>query len=222
VFEDGFEVVATMPKRKDEDKGTDGGDGEGRPSKEAKIGVDAAPLLAAVDIREVMAKEGPLCTVVVLRAGPEKKKEELLLDFTPKKQAVQETLGGQITFMGMWAKRVQCVIIQRIDQEELEANNSAPVNEHKLQPPFHDVDPVRGDLLLMSTDESGEPVNFTLKEYDDFAALDIDPNEVDEDDEDDDEEDDEEDDDEDEEDDGEGDAEDDDGMGDEEGMQALL
>ena len=139
MFEDGFEVVATMPKRKDEDKGTDGGDGEGRPSKEAKIGVDAAPLLAAVDIREVMAKEGPLCTVVVLRAGPEKKKEELLLDFTPKKQAVQETLGGQITFMGMWAKRVQCVIIQRIDQEELEANNSAPVNEHKLQPPFHDV-----------------------------------------------------------------------------------
>ena len=132
-------------------------------------------------------------------------------------------------------------------------------------------DPVRGDLLLMSTDESGEPVNFTLKvrsvvrcgrgrgrpkigpsaahpydapsssplqplsrarsgprpcslsqqEYDDFAALDIDPDEEDEDDENDD--DDEE---EDEEDDGEEDAEDDgeddDGMGDEEGMQALL
>jgi len=78
-------------------------------------------------------------------------------------------------------------------------------------------------LIILSRARSGpRPCSLSQQEYDDFAALDIDPNEVDEDDEDDDEEDDEEDDDEDEEDDGEGDAEDDDGMGDEEGMQALL
>ena len=208
--------------------------GADRPSKEAKTAEATAPENL---ITKVMSKEGPTCTVVVLRAGPEKKKEEMVVDFSPKKRVVEEVLGGRITFVGQW-ERISVVIVQRADQEDLVASG-APLNEHKLQPPFHE-EVLRGDLLLMRTDDEGEPENFTLQvrlrhigrygwsagdplliapsrflqEYNDWEALEIQPDEEDEEDEEEEDEEEEEDDD-----------DDDDDAGDEEGYdeeQALL
>ena len=69
-----------------------------------------------------------MVTCVVLRAGPEKKIEELELDFSPKERIAEATLGGVVEFMGQW-EQIGVVIVQRKDQD----NESLPLNEHKVR-----------------------------------------------------------------------------------------
>ena len=55
----------------------------------------------------------------------------------------------------------------------------------QLQPPFNTME-IRGDLLLMRTNDDGEPENFDLEEYKDWQSLVIPDWEENDDDEDDD------------------------------------
>jgi hypothetical protein len=84
--------------------------------------------LGAIDIKKIMSAEGPLVTCVILRAGPAKTAEELVLDFSPKKSIAEVTLGGAVEFMGQW-EDIGVVIVQRKDQD----NADLPLNEHKVR-----------------------------------------------------------------------------------------
>ena len=95
--------------------------------------------------------------------------EELSLDMTPSKKMTQETLGGQITFMGQWEDMEVILVINKAAQEEASA---AKRNLHKLQPPFHDAD-VYGDILLMRSDADGNPKGLPLADYEAFKKRDI-------------------------------------------------
>jgi hypothetical protein len=109
-------------------------------------------------------KLGPVVAVVILRTNGEM--EEKQIDMTPKMDLVKQEIGGRpITFLGQW-EMLDVVIVINSDQELAEL----PINTHKLQPPFN-IAEVKGDMLLMRSDDSGEPVDFTLLEYKDFQAL---------------------------------------------------
>ena len=120
-------------------------------------------LADSVDVNAVMSSEGPIVSVVVLRATGEC--EELVMDMSPKLQAVAKELGGRVGFLGQW-ETLEVVLINRADQDD----ESIPMNVHTLQPPFHDAE-VRGDILLMKNNEEGLPTNFSLQEYTDFQKL---------------------------------------------------
>ena len=120
-------------------------------------------LADSVDVNAVMSSEGPIVSVVVLRATGEC--EELVMDMSPKLQAVAKELGGKVGFLGQW-ETLEVVLINRADQDD----ESIPMNVHTLQPPFHDAE-VRGDILLMKNNEEGLPTNFSLQEYTDFQKL---------------------------------------------------
>jgi Family of unknown function (DUF5880) len=145
-----------MVKRKDsEDQG-----GQSSCGKRGKISI-----ADSVDVNAVMATEGPIVTIVMLRAGGEC--EEVILDMSPKLQLVAKQLGGRISFLGQW-ESLEVVLVIRGDQTD----ENVQINLHELQPPFHNAT-VRGDILLMRNDEDGTPVNFTIEEYKDFQKLHI-------------------------------------------------
>jgi hypothetical protein len=115
-------------------------------------------------IIQALMKLGPIVAVVILRTNGEM--EEKQIDMTPKMDLVKQEIGGRpITFLGQW-EMLDVVIVINADQELAEL----PMNAHKLQPPFN-IAEVKGDMLLMRSDDSGEPVDFTLLEYKDFQAL---------------------------------------------------
>ena len=90
-------------------------------------------LADSVDVNAVMSSEGPIVSVVVLRATGEC--EELVMDMSPKLQAVAKELGGRVGFLGQW-ETLEVVLINRADQDD----ESIPMNVHTLQPPFHDAE----------------------------------------------------------------------------------
>mmetsp|Transcript_308 Transcript_308/g.368 ORF Transcript_308/g.368 Transcript_308/m.368 type:complete len:322 (-) Transcript_308:562-1527(-) len=121
-------------------------------------------LADSVDIQAVMASEGPIVLVVILRTNGEM--EEKSIDMTPKKDLVKQEIGGHpITFLGQW-QMLDVVIVINAEQD----SENLPTNTHKLHTPFNDAE-VKGDMLLMRSDDSGEPVDFTLDEYKEFQAL---------------------------------------------------
>ena len=120
-------------------------------------------LADSVDVTAVMSSEGPIVTVVMLRANGST--EELVLDMSPKLQLVAKELGGSVGFLGQW-ETLEVVLVIRADQDD----EKVAISSHKLQPPFHDAS-VRGDIMLMRNDEEGIPVDFSLKEYQTFQQL---------------------------------------------------
>ena len=141
-----------MSKKRTSNDGAEGN------SKKGKVS-----LADSVDVNAVMTSEGPIVTVVVLRATGES--EQLVLDMTPKLQLVAREIGGSVGFLGQW-ETLEVVLIMRNNQDD----ETVPVNIHSLQPPFHDA-VVRGDILLMRNDEDGVPVDFSLTEYEEFQKL---------------------------------------------------
>lgn len=93
-------------------------------------------------------------------------KEEVTLDLSISKNAVAQTLGGKGTIVGEWPEN-EVVILKLLEPPE-----DAPVNCHKLQPPF-DKKEIKGNMLLVRMDEDAHPQDFTLKEYEEFAAMDL-------------------------------------------------
>jgi hypothetical protein len=124
---------------------------------------------------------------VMLRANG--KQEQLQLDTSPRKRQAEEFLGAACTMLGEWSDQ-QVVLIARQDYET-EGNSAAPLSTHKLQPPFHAFK-VHGDILLMKLGEDSLPLNYTLKEYEAFQALEIEEWEIEEEDDDEEDEEDEE------------------------------
>lgn len=119
----------------------------------------------SVDVNAVMATEGPIVSIVMLRAAGEC--EEVILDMSPKLQLVAKELGGRVGFLGQW-ESLEVVLVIRGDQTD----ENVQMNAHELQPPFHNAK-VRGDILLMRNDAEGTPVNFSIEEYKAFQKLDI-------------------------------------------------
>jgi hypothetical protein len=135
-----------MVKRKE----SNGQGGQSSDCKRGKISI-----ADSVDVNAVMATEGPIVTVVMLRAGGEC--EEVIIDMSPKLQLVAKQLGGRVGFLGQW-ESLEVVLVIRGDQTD----ENIQMNAHVLQPPFHNAK-VRGDILLMRNDEEGIPVNFRLR-----------------------------------------------------------
>jgi hypothetical protein len=123
--------------------------------------------LTSTDIKGIMSGDmAEVACVLLKQDGSEK---ELTLDMTPRLKKTQETLGGQITFMGQWEDMEVILVINAEAQEE---EDVAKLNKHKLQPPFHDAQ-VYGDILLMRSDEGGNPKALPLADYEAFKKLDI-------------------------------------------------
>jgi Family of unknown function (DUF5880) len=128
--------------------------------------------LSAVDIKKVMQAAGPIVQGVLLSADGTSKQIEV--DMTPAKREVDAILGGDLTILGQYAD-LDAILLVLADQ-------SAPTlaaNPHKLQPPFHARE-VKGNIVILRSDEDGEFTNFTLSEYEEFLKLEIEEFDVEE------------------------------------------
>eukprot|EP00940_MAST-03C_sp_MAST-3C-sp2_P002436 g2436.t1 len=126
----------------------------------------AKEAFGSIDITKIMNSEGPVCKCVLLQTDGTAK--EIDVDMTPKKQKVPEILGGRTSFVGQWDDIgvIVCCADQSTTNEDIEKNT------HKLQPPLHKA-VIRGPIVLTRSGEHGEPLDFTLKEWDEFKARDI-------------------------------------------------
>eukprot|EP01084_Bolivina_argentea_P089519 161526_1 len=133
-------------------------------------------MVVVPDIAKIMSTEGPIIKAVVLKANGEI--EEVTIDMTPSKFAVNEMLGGTPTFVGQYVKIGAVVMARRDDghlgtrqegeeaaAETIKDKITLPLNEHiPLRAPL-DTELVAGDMVLIRMDEEGEPVDLTLSEY---------------------------------------------------------
>lgn len=157
---------------------SDSGDKKQRSADElpdADNDVEAAfETLKNVDIKKLMTSNGPTVKNVLLRKDGSR--EEISLDMTPSVRAVQEVLGGEVTFLGQY-EDIQVILLINRTQTAI----SGDLNQHKLQPPFHNAE-VYGDILVSRSDDDGLPSDFSLEEYITFTEKVIEPYEVSEDD----------------------------------------
>jgi hypothetical protein len=129
-----------------------------------------------VNISTILNSTGPIVQAVLLSANEETPRT-VEVDTTPKKQMVQQILGGPFTFLGQYEDEGIVLIIRR-DQE----TGDLPTNTHKLQPPFH-ATTVKGDILALKVAPTEEDeninankpneeffLNYTCDEYEKFAA----------------------------------------------------
>ena len=84
--------------------------------------------------------------------------EEIELDISPAKNEIFKLLEGRQTFIGQWPD---------IDVVIMKPEDGKVKNENALPHPF-DVEDVFGKILLVRMDESSEPQDFTLEEYQSF------------------------------------------------------
>lgn len=82
---------------------------------------------------------------------------------TPRLNTLASIVGGKVSFVGE-IKPLSTFIMYRRGAEE---DESLPVNQHKLPPPY-DQEPVRGDMVLVKMDKNLEPTSFSLKEFKEF------------------------------------------------------
>lgn len=127
-------------------------------------------LLGNFDIHKIMNESGSVVKCVLLPAGSGPAAiREVEVDTTPKVRAVQKLLGGPITFLGQYESEGTVIIAPS-------GHENGSCNDHKLQPPLHNVK-VKGDILVMKVAEEGAEGSFFLDyskaEYETFAAKDI-------------------------------------------------
>jgi hypothetical protein len=123
---------------------------------------------------EIMDSTGKVQPAVLLKADGAM--SEVKFDTTPRLKEVNKTLGcdqhENITFAGQWedvvTKGDSVLLILRFKAEELKL----PINQNKLQPPFHEAK-IPGDILLQRSDENGNVLPFTLKHYKNFQKKEI-------------------------------------------------
>lgn len=77
-------------------------------------------------------------------------------------------MGAECTMLGEWPDE-QVVLIARNDYETKE---DLPLNQHKLQPPFHKFE-IRGDVLLMKLDGESNPVDYSKESYEAYSKLEL-------------------------------------------------
>jgi len=120
------------------------------------------------NLTEILKSEGPKVQAVLLKADGTT--AGVTLDTTPSASHAAQILGGPITFLGQYEDECLMILMRRDDKE-------LPPNSHRLQPPF-DQSSVRGDLLLVHVaadagDEASHDDffgNYTVEEYQKFAA----------------------------------------------------
>jgi hypothetical protein len=124
-----------------------------------------AEVLQQVDVSKILNSTGPIVNAVLLSAGAEGIAKDIQVDTTPKKQMVQQILGGPFTFLGQYEDEGIVLMIRR-EQEDL------PANTHKLQPPFNE-SIVKGDILALKVapEPEGEDENISLNKPNDEFFL---------------------------------------------------
>lgn len=127
--------------------------------------LDAVGEITKVDINKLMTTSYENIVCVLLKQDGQT--EEIIIDMTPRLKETQKILGGDVTFLGQWE---EMEVILMINRNQSKDDNRK--NQHKLQPPFHEV-VCYGDILLSRSDANGDPANFTLQEYTDFTRLTI-------------------------------------------------
>jgi len=111
-------------------------------------------------VRTIMAAEGPVVSLVVLRAGGSV--EEVTLDMTPRLQNLKEFLGGDITIIGGYDNGAVVV-----------AGRSATAKSpHALPFPHHEVE-LFGDVAVMRTGENGVPLDFKSAEFEEMRGSEV-------------------------------------------------
>jgi len=144
---------------------TDNAEEEEEDEGEEGEGEDGGGVAAMADpgamISEMMALEGPVVSVVVLRTDG--KVEEVTVDMTPRLNKLAGILGGPLTIMGEFQKQ-QTVLLQLREPAAGTAEN-----KHKLPPPFGD-ERVQGDIVCVRMDDTATPCHFTKAEYLSLAA----------------------------------------------------
>mmetsp|Transcript_19124 Transcript_19124/g.23549 ORF Transcript_19124/g.23549 Transcript_19124/m.23549 type:complete len:499 (+) Transcript_19124:23-1519(+) len=127
----------------------------------------AGPLteLNAETIRSTLSKEMPSHKCVLI--GVDGDAKEVIVDMTPSKQEVSKLLGGALTFLGQYEPLGVLVVVVR-------DGFALPVNAGKLPEPFKETE-VHGPIILTRSDENGNPLDFALDEYKEFAAKEPEP-----------------------------------------------
>ena len=99
---------------------------------------------SGLNISTILNSKGPIINAVLLKADDDTTVvEDIQIDTTPKKQMVQQILGGPFTFLGQYEDEGIILCIRR-DQEF----DGLTTNKHKLQPPFHEAS-VNGDIVIL-------------------------------------------------------------------------
>ena len=114
-------------------------------------------------IRDMMTSATGVCKCVVMDHKGET--TEVALDMTPALRQVHEALGGgEVTFLGQW-EPLGVFLVARRDANDLETF------EGTLPKPFDQFKgEFKGSVLMTRTLECGAPADFTLEEYNAFAA----------------------------------------------------
>lgn len=94
-------------------------------------------------------------------------------------RAAELFLGGPCTMIGEWSD-INVVLIAQLEFDH--SGDGKALNVHKLQPPFHKY-VVYGDILLMKLGDDSEPCDFNMVEYDRFSKIEMEPWELEEEDE---------------------------------------
>ena len=149
---------AGKTKRTKDDNNDELGDEEER---------EALSKLGSTDIKALMSSDMSTVSCVLIKVDGTC--EGLELDMTPRLKMTQKTLNGEITFLGAYDD-IQCILI--LNREKQELRKMEDKNNAKLQPPFHEAD-VYGDILITRSDDNGDPLPFTLKEYEEYQKKDI-------------------------------------------------
>ena len=90
--------------------------------------------------------------------------KEVKLDMTPKKEEVSGALGGSVTFLGQWEPLGVFLLVRREDEGLPRFGGSLPKPFDAATGQFG------GGVLMTRSLEDGTPSDFTLAEYEAFAA----------------------------------------------------
>ena len=115
-------------------------------------------------IRDMMNAATGVCKCV--RMNPDGSTEEIDLDMTPSQRKVHEALGGgEVTFLGQWEPLGVFLVARR------DADETTETFQGVLPKPF---DACKGEfqgaVVMTRTLEDGRPADFTLAEFQEFAA----------------------------------------------------
>jgi hypothetical protein len=102
-----------------------------------------------------MNADGPIVNLLVLRVDGST--EELVVDMTPRDRKLDILLGAKgLTFLGQYDDLGVVVITGK--------DPAAPLSTHILPFPLHE-EKLRGDIVLMKSDDDGIPGDFTAAEF---------------------------------------------------------
>ena len=106
-----------------------------------------------------MNADGPIVNLLVLRADG--RMEEVVMDMTPRDRNLDKMLGGNgVTFLGQYDDIGVVVIVGKGDGAK---------STHTLPFPLHE-ETMRGDVVLMKSDDDGIPGDFTVAEFNALAS----------------------------------------------------